>query len=340
MSKALPPRIWALLSRRRGDNNQVLALAQALGYPFETRTIRTNVLRKLPKALLRDRLISLTPRSRRLLQPPWPDLVIAMGHRPVPAVRYIKRRSNGRTRLVHLGNPRLSRRFFDLVIAMPQYGMEEGGGLIELPMAMGTRHARIPATPDEEAFFAALPRPHRLMIIGGPTPIWAMPADDIADVARRLAAHCDRDGGTLIATGSPRTPEEVCARVDQALKGSRHRLVRGATPSYPSLLDDADELFVTADSISMLSEAILSGKAVGMITLEPSFRGRLTFALARVGLSNLPSPNLRRVWQGLLEKGLVGTLDEPKASGARDPVEIAAAAVLRLMSLPERPQSR
>jgi hypothetical protein len=106
------------------------------------------------------------------------------------------------------------------------------------------------------------------------------------------------------------------------------------------LLDDADELFVTADSISMLSEAILSGKAVGMITLEPSFRGRLTFALARVGLSNLPSPNLRRVWQGLLEKGLVGTLDEPKASGARDPVEIAAAAVLRLMSLPERPQSR
>ena len=30
-----PPRIWALLGPHRGDNNQVLALARALGLPFE-----------------------------------------------------------------------------------------------------------------------------------------------------------------------------------------------------------------------------------------------------------------------------------------------------------------
>ena len=33
------PRIWLLLGDRRGDNNQVLALGEALGLPFETRTL-------------------------------------------------------------------------------------------------------------------------------------------------------------------------------------------------------------------------------------------------------------------------------------------------------------
>src|ERR1700754_4789084 len=33
-------RIWALLSDREGDNAQVLAVAEALGRPFETRRFR------------------------------------------------------------------------------------------------------------------------------------------------------------------------------------------------------------------------------------------------------------------------------------------------------------
>jgi len=33
------PRVWVLLGHRRGDNNQLLALAEALGVPFETRTM-------------------------------------------------------------------------------------------------------------------------------------------------------------------------------------------------------------------------------------------------------------------------------------------------------------
>ena len=34
-----PPRIWVLLGERRGDNNQLLALAEALQLPFQTRTL-------------------------------------------------------------------------------------------------------------------------------------------------------------------------------------------------------------------------------------------------------------------------------------------------------------
>ena len=35
-------RVWALLGPHRGDNNQVLALARALGLPFEEKMLRYN----------------------------------------------------------------------------------------------------------------------------------------------------------------------------------------------------------------------------------------------------------------------------------------------------------
>jgi mitochondrial fission protein ELM1 len=117
------PRIWVLLGHRRGDNNQLLALAQALGLPFETRSMRYNILRKVSKRLLDDRLVSVRPSARKWLQPPWPDLVMGIGHRSVPVARHIRNASGGRSKLVQLGNPRIHPRNFDLVITMPQYGL-------------------------------------------------------------------------------------------------------------------------------------------------------------------------------------------------------------------------
>ena len=46
------PRIWVLLGHRRGDNNQLLALAEGLGLPFETRTIG---YRKTARAWMKHR---------------------------------------------------------------------------------------------------------------------------------------------------------------------------------------------------------------------------------------------------------------------------------------------
>ena len=48
-----------------GDNNQVLALAESLGLPFETRTLDYNLLRKLGPRRLGTSLLSLTAAAGR-----------------------------------------------------------------------------------------------------------------------------------------------------------------------------------------------------------------------------------------------------------------------------------
>lgn len=326
------PRIWVLLGHRKGDNNQLLVLAQALNLPFETRTMRYNILRKVPKQLLDHQLISVLPSARKWIEPPWPDMVIGIGHRSVPVARYIRIASGGRTKLVQLGNPRIHPRNFDLVITTPQYGIENHPNVVRLPLAMGSPHPPSPMTDDEITFFAGLERPHRLLVVGGPNKHWFVSADDAAKAARSLIRRCTKRGGTLIAVGSPRTQVEVIEAVKTAISNPRDRFVSGPTPSYRALLEDADEIHVTADSVSMLSEAVFTGKPVGMIPVRLSPRGVIGHALNDAGLTKPPRPNLRAVWASLKANKLVGTLDSPRAGEAQNPVSKAVGAILDLLN--------
>jgi hypothetical protein len=325
------PRIWVLLGHRRGDNNQLLAIAHGLGLPFETRSLTYNILRKVPKQLLDRQLISVLPSAQKWLEPPWPDLILGVGHRSVPVARYIRIASGGRTKLVQVGNPRIHPRNFDLVITMPQYGLEDYPNVVRLPLAMDSPHAPNVLTDEDRAYFEALRRPHRLLVIGGPNKHWFVGAEDAAQAVRVLTRRSERDGGTLIVVGSPRTPEEVLDSVERQLEGTRHRFVKGAVPRYRSLLEDADEIHVSADSVSMISEAVFTGKPVGVVPISQNRRGVRHEALQRMGLRSPPRPDLRAIWASLEANKLVGTLEKPRAAKAVNPVETAVAAVLKLL---------
>lgn len=324
------PRIWVLLGHRKGDNNQLLALAQALGVPFETRTLRYNGLRRLPKRLLGAGLAAVLPSARKWLRPPWPDLVLGIGHRSVPVARYIRRASGGRSKLVRLGNPRLDAKHFDLVITTPQYGLQPSERVLRVPLTIASLQRQEEATDEERVFLDALPRPHRLMVIGGRNKHWRVDEADATDAARALMDRCDEDGGTLIVVGSPRTEASVQRAVGKAIAGSRHRHVAGEMPRYRSLLQDADEIHVTADSISMLSEAIFTGKPVGMIPVRRGVRGTLAYALPSLG--RRPRPDLPAAWKELREMELVGTVDAPCAGEVQNPLSVAVDAVKALLA--------
>ena len=112
--------IWVLIGERTGDNNQALALAEALGLPFEIKQLDYNALQSL-SVWLPPTAISLTKAARAGLDAPWPDLIIAIGRRSVPVARWIKQQSKGRTKLVRIGHPRIDPKVFDLVVTTRQY---------------------------------------------------------------------------------------------------------------------------------------------------------------------------------------------------------------------------
>jgi mitochondrial fission protein ELM1 len=295
----------------------VIALAETLGLPFETVKLGYSPLRRLGPRLLGGSFASLTRASRELLlRAPPPDLTISVGHRSVPAVRALRRRSGHRTRSIHIGFPRVSPGCFDLVVTTPQYPVADHPNVLRLPYAL-TRLA----TETVGEHFDALPRPHRLLVIGGPNPFWDLDRKRLLDTLAAMLGEAVREGGSVLVTTSPRTPEQVrdeLARTLECANAPTLLASPGAAPSYPALLATADSIHVTADSVAMVSDAIWTGKPMSLVGVRPSRLGRLAMALnhrVRPGCPLYPQ-DLRFFWRALEAIGIGERLAVPRTSTA------------------------
>jgi hypothetical protein len=333
------PRVWALLGPHRGDNNQVLALAEALGLPFEEKWLRFNQLRRLQPALLGATLKSVATGARAQLEGEPPDLTISTGHRSVPVVRALKERSGGRMRAVHLGYPRISPAHFDLVVPTPEYPVPDASNVVRLPFALSPLAVSPRPDPSELASLEKLPRPWRLFVLGGPTLYWELPLPLILASLRRLIGIAERNGGSVLAIGSPRTPQRLLDAISSELaKASVPTFMAPleGTPSYRAMVQSADEIYVTADSVAMVADAVNTGKPVGIVPIANSSLGKAATKfsdLFRAGKRLFPR-DLRFFWASLEEHGFTGTIDEPRASDPPDFTREIAGRVRRLLKMP------
>jgi mitochondrial fission protein ELM1 len=341
MPVEVPKRVWALLGPHRGDNNQVLALAEVLGLPFETKSLRYNQWRRLQPRLLGATLRSLTPGSRATVAGDPPDLTISTGHRSVPVVQELRRRSGGRTRSVHVGNPRLSPAHFDLVVPTPEYPVPDHPNVLRVPFAL-TREKPVLAPDPGAAWLETYPAPRRLLAIGGPTLNWSLDKGGVLDALADLLAAAAQDGGSVLVVGSPRTPKEVLRAVREALAGARVPAMlvpNDGRPSYPELLAAADTIFVTADSVAMVADAVMTGKPVGLVPIRSTPLGRAYMGLMdrlRPGRRVHPR-DLRFFWAALEDNALVGTLEQPHVGAVPDLAADIARRVRELLNEPVPP---
>ena len=319
--------VWLLPDNRVGDNNQLKALAKALGLHFETKRLAYNRLKRLP-FLHHQGLAIVTARSRVLIEPPWPDLVLATGYPTVPVARYIRRQSAGRTKLVHIGNPRQKIDDFDLQITTPQY-RRRAKDLLELPLPIGNPAKDARPTREELYWLRSFPRPRRLIAVGGPARHWRLDHRALEDAIDLLRGKVPV--GSLIIAISARTMASTTHRLARLVRASSAVLV-DQFPRFAVLLAECDEIYVTADSVSMLSEAVLTGKPVGMIPICRSTRGWIRHLFSERLIGRKPLPDFPNFWKQLRLDSLIGTVDLPVASQVCDTVERAAGAVRDLLS--------
>jgi mitochondrial fission protein ELM1 len=257
------------------------------------------------------------------LAPPWPDVLVSCGRRGALASQAIARTANRRVFTVHVQAPPFAERF-DLVVALPHDRLS-GPNVVQVQTAL---HAVRPAVlaaaaaaPD--ARLAGLPRPWIGVLVGGATRHAAFRPHD----AERLAAGLDRlraaAGGSLLITPSRRTPADLLAMLRARYGADPAAFLWDGEPPNPylAILAGADELVVTADSISMASEALSTGAPVRLF--EP-----------RLGRRH------RRFAAQLLSQGLATRLDDPRPATRRaalDPTfEVAEEVCARLGALRRR----
>lgn len=266
------PRVWLLQGPLRGDNMQVLALGQALGWPCTVKQLKFNKKYRPFLGRTYATLAGVDLKQSDVLAPPWPDLVIAVGRRSAAVAQWICKQSRGHCRHVHIGRPKASLSRFDLLISTPQYGIPDHANVVQLamPPVLKTRGQDSEASLERwRTKFAALPRPWIALVIGGDSPPYYLDAATAAMIGQTVSRQARAEGGGLLVTTSPRTTPEATAALMAAIDAPayKHIFVKGSDNPYPAYLAFADRFVVTAESVSMLTEACQSGRPVDMLPL-------------------------------------------------------------------------
>jgi uncharacterized protein len=318
------PTIWVLKGLRAGDTAQAMALALALDGRVETKQLAFNRTSAIPNWLMGARVTHLTPEAQALLRPPWPDIVVATGRRTAPVSLWIKAQSGGRTTLVQIGRPRLPLREFDVVITTPQYGLPAAAQVIELAVPFT---AMQPAANQDIKLFqqqwGKLPRPWVLGVVGGAKFPLRLGEAELREFGAALSRHAKTLGGSVILLDSPRSPKHATQVIARCLEAPywQHQHGLGSNP-YRVALQLCDELAVTSDSVSMVTDMLLTTKKVFVFRLPVSAFAVSWRAghgvprwLAESGIF-APPRNVDRFMQQLVDQGYAGDLAK-----AREPLQ-------------------
>ncbi len=251
-----------------GTQNQCVALAEAVGVTPEIKTVAL----KQPWKFFTPWIRHFSPAALTLdsspLQAPWPDLVIASGRKAIAPALWIKKQNHGHTKIVIVQSPIIKDRNFDLVIA-PFHDRYDAPNALQITGALSliTPDVLAQARIEWADRLQHLSSPRLAVLIGGNSRKHRMTfaiAQNLVEQLRLL----NKDYSLMI-TASRRTPPDIQDYLRRNLYGPNCFFWDGTGDNpYRGFLAWADALLVTEDSVSMVSEAISTGKPTHILKMD------------------------------------------------------------------------
>jgi mitochondrial fission protein ELM1 len=266
--KARGEKAWIITDGSVGMEAQGIAVAEAVGLPFSLRRVRVaGALRFLPAPLQ-----LLLPPARLLgsvtandkLEAPWPRLIISIGRRSVPIALAVKRLAAPKAFALHIQNPKVPARLFDLIAAPVHDGFEAPNVITTFGAVHSVTGDRLAEAGKRFApRIEHLPSPRIAVLLGGESQAFSFRPDHAAALGAKLARVAKESGGSLLVTPSRRTGADTVAVLARAIEDVPHLLWDGTGDNpYFAFLALADAIIVTEDSVNMVTEAAGTGKPV------------------------------------------------------------------------------
>ena len=247
--------VLALHDGRAGNARQALALAHALDADGGELALRPGLFAGW-----------LAPRKWPFLSAPFgpafraecetpPAIAIGCGRQAALATRLLREHGS---RTVQILDPRIDTRHWDLVIAPRHDGLLGSNVLATLGSLNPVDDAWLLRARAAFPALAALPAPHTVLLLGGPTRHAPLRDGEVARLLHTLSERARAEGGSFSAIASRRTPPAWLAamgQVDHWIPGTRWRDTGDGANPYAGLLAHASRIVCTSDSVNMLSEA-------------------------------------------------------------------------------------
>ena len=249
-----------------GMISQVEGLAKALDINFTHHKVELNHLWKL----IPPNLSPVSQTVFKKIDHDDFDVIISCGRKSVIPSIYLKKTSNKKVFNIHIQDPKVNLTHFDFIVA-PEHDGIEGQNVIS---TKGAIHYLTESEINENkdylnSFIKKDERKIWALIMGGPTKYYDYSTKNMKHIFTALYKLLKKHDFQLVVIPSMRTPLNTIHYAKEFF-GENHTIIMDVDKkAYLSALAISENIVVTCDSSSMISEAALTGKPIYIASILP-----------------------------------------------------------------------
>jgi len=196
-----------------------------------------------------------------------PDLIISCGRKSViPSI--LLKKKNSKIFTIHIQDPKVGFKNFDAIIA-PEHDNLSGDNVYSSKGAI--HYITESEIKKAETYLTNKIKNQKLvsLILGGPNKYYSFNKDQLIEIFNEIKSKFISNGYKVIVIPSIRTPKTIIELATKELSASGYVVNSVDKQAYLSALALADNVIVTCDSTSMISEAAISGKPIFVAHMKP-----------------------------------------------------------------------
>ena len=249
-----------------GMISQVEGLAKALDIDFTHHKVELNHLWKL----IPPNLSPVSQTVFKKIDHDDFDVIISCGRKSVIPSIHLKKTSNKKVFNIHIQDPKVDLTHFDFIVA-PEHDAIEGSNVITTKGAIHyLTENEISENKDYlNSFIKKDERKIWTLIMGGPTKYYDYSTKNMKHIFTALYKLLKKHDFQLVVIPSMRTPINTIHYAREFF-GENHTIIMDVDKkAYLSALAISENIVVTCDSSSMISEAALTGKPIYIASILP-----------------------------------------------------------------------
>ena len=254
-----------------GMISQVEGLAKALEIDFTHHTVELNNFWKL----IPPKMTPISQSVYKKIDHDNFDIIISCGRKSVIPSIHLKKKSNKKVFNIHIQDPKVDLNHFDFIVA-PEHDDLNGKNVIKTKGAIHyLTEGEISENKDYlKSFIKNDERNIWTLIMGGPTKYYDYSTKNMKHIFTSLYKLLKKHNFQLVVIPSMRTPINTIHYAKEFF-GKNHTVIMDVDKkAYLSALAISENIIVTCDSSSMISEAALTGKPIYIANILPKKNDR------------------------------------------------------------------
>jgi mitochondrial fission protein ELM1 len=198
------------------------------------------------------------------------DMIISCGRKSVIPSIHLKNTANKKVFNIHIQDPKVDLNYFDFIVA-PEHDAIQGQNVISTKGAIHyLTENQISENKDYlNSFIKKDERKIWTLILGGPTKYYDYSTKNMKHIFTSLYKLLKKHDFQLVVIPSMRTPLNTIHYAREFF-GDNHTIIMDVDKkAYLSALALSENIIVTCDSSSMISEAALTGKPIYIASILP-----------------------------------------------------------------------